>query len=205
MASAKESWRIEGEYFESCNCVVLCPCLLSNATAQPTDGHCDVVLAYHVRSGNYGKIDLAGLNVVQAITTPGPMAQGDGTLALYVDSRANDLQRPALEAIFIGAAGGPPSLFAPMIATVMPVKSAPITFTSDGKKWSVSIPGVTDVTIEGIAGAGKETVWLDNVGHPASRRLAAARSSSSSYKDHALSFENSGRNGHFSPISWAVA
>jgi hypothetical protein len=92
-----------------------------------------------------------------------------------------------------------------MISAVMPVKSAPITFTSDGKKWSVSIPGVTDVTIEGIAGAGKETVWLDNVGHPASRRLAAARSSSSSYKDHALSFENSGRNGHFSPISWAVA
>src|SRR6266481_4209299 len=106
MASAKESWRIEGEYFESCNCVVLCPCLLSNATARPTDGHCDVVLAYHVRSGNYGKIDLAGLNVVQAITTPGPMAQGGGTLALYVDSRANDLQRPALEAIFIGAAAG---------------------------------------------------------------------------------------------------
>jgi hypothetical protein len=135
--------------------------------------------------------------------TPGPMAKGNGTLAVYVDSRANDAQRVALEAIFTGAAGGPPSLFGPMIATRLPTKTAPIEFKSDGKKWQLSIPGITDVTIEGVAGAGNQNVWLDNVGHPFSQRLAAAKATSSHYKDHALAFENSGRNGHFSAIKWS--
>ena len=197
-----ESWRIEGEYFESCNCEVLCPCLLSNAQARPTEGHCDVVLGFHIGKGNYGKVDLSGLHAVQALSTPGPMSQGGGTLAVYIDNRGNDHQRAALEAIFTGAAGGPPSLFGPMVTKLLPTKPAPIEFTSDGKVWKVSIPGITDVTIEGIRGAG-DTVYFDNVGHPYSRRLAAAKGKSSSYHDHSLKFDNSGRNGHFSKISWS--
>ena len=200
---AKASWRIEGDYFESCNCEVLCPCLLSNASARPTEGHCDVVLGFHINRGNYGKSDISGLHAVQALTTPGPMAHGGGTLAVYVDSRGSDEQRAALEAIFTGAAGGPPSLFGPMITKVLPTKSAPISFSTDGKIWKVSIPNITEVTVEGIAGVG-DTVFIDNVGHPYSRRLAAAKAKSSSFKDHSFSFENSGRNGHFSPINWSV-
>ena len=76
---ANESWKIEGEYFESCNCELLCPCLLSQAKVRPTEGHCDVVLAFHINRGSYGKTDLSGLNAVQAFTTPGPVAQGGGT------------------------------------------------------------------------------------------------------------------------------
>ena len=91
--------------------------------------HCDVVLGFLVNRGNYGKTDISGLNAVQALITPGPMAQGGGTFALYVDSKANSEQRAALEAIFDGSTGGPPSMFAPMIATRLPTKSAPITFS----------------------------------------------------------------------------
>src|SRR6266446_2652962 len=96
---AEQSWRIEGEYFESCNCELLCPCLLSHAQARPTEGHCDVVLAAHIASGSYGNVDLSGLNAVQALTTPAEMSKGGGTIAVYVDSRATDAQRVALEAI----------------------------------------------------------------------------------------------------------
>jgi hypothetical protein len=201
MSSKKEPWQIEGEYFESCNCEVLCPCLLSNAQARPTDGHCDVVLAFHVNKGNYGKVDISGLNAVHALTTPGPMAKGGGTLAVYVDARANPEQLAALEAIFTGSAGGPPSLFGPMISKVLPTTTTPITFSSDGKIFKVVIPNIADVTVEGIVSAGQ--VWLENVAHPASRKLAAARGTSSHYNDHAMKFENSGRNGHFAPISWS--
>jgi hypothetical protein len=196
-----EKWRIEGEYFESCNCEVLCPCLLSNAQARPTEGHCDVVLAFHIKQGSFGAVDISGLNAVQALTTPGPMAKGGGTLAVYVDGRANDAQRAALEAIFTGAAGGAPALFGPMIANVLPTRSVPITFRSDGKQFHVVIPNVTEVTVEGIQSAGQ--VWLENVAHPASRKLAVAKGTSSHYQDHSMTFENSGRNGHFSPISWS--
>ena len=161
------------------------------------------MLAIRVKQGTFGKVDISGLNAVQAMMTPGPMAKGNGTLAVYVDIRGNEAQRAALEAIFTGAAGGPPSLFGPMIATRLPTKTAPIEFKSDGKTWQLSIPGITDVTVEGVAGAGNQNVWLDNVGHPFSQRLAAAKGTSSHYKDHALAFENSGRNGHFSAIKWS--
>src|SRR5260370_41301196 len=90
--STTESWHIEGDYFESCNCELLCPCLLSNAQARPTEGHCDVVLAIRVKQGNFDKVDISGLNAVQAMMTPGPMAKGNGTLAVYVDSRGDDAQ-----------------------------------------------------------------------------------------------------------------
>ena len=202
---SQQRWRIEGDYFESCNCDLLCPCLLSHAQARPTQGHCDVVLAAHITKGNYGNVDLAGLNAMQALTTPAEMSKGGGTLAVYVDSRANDAQRAALEAIFNGNAGGPPSLMSGMIATRLPTRSAQINFSSDGKKFSVSIPGVTEVTVEGVTGARDQVVWLENVGHPFSRRLAAAKGTQSRFADHSLRFENSGRNGHYSPISWSNA
>jgi hypothetical protein len=198
-----QQWRIEGEYFESCNCDLLCPCLLSHAQARPTQGHCDVVLATHIASGDYGNVDLSGLNAVQALTTPAEMSKGNGTLAVYVDSRANEAQRAALESIFTGDAGGPPSLMSAMVTTRLPTRSAEIDFNSDGRKFTVSIPGITQVTIEGVTGAHDQVVWLENVGHPFSRRLAAAKGAQSRFKDHSLNFDNSGRNGHFSAINWS--
>lgn len=32
------SWKIDGEYFENCNCDVLCPCITSNLQRNPTHG-----------------------------------------------------------------------------------------------------------------------------------------------------------------------
>jgi hypothetical protein len=131
------------------------------------------------------------------------MSKGGGTLAVYVDNSANEAQRTALEAIFSGNAGGPPSMMNGMIVRRLPTRSAQINFSSDGKKFSVSIPGITEVTVEGVIGAGNQVVWLENVGHPFSSRLAAAKGTQSRFADHSLSFENSGRNGHFSPINWS--
>ncbi|MGH7933160.1 MAG: DUF1326 domain-containing protein [Candidatus Binataceae bacterium] len=205
MSPTKESWRIEGQYFESCNCELLCPCLLTHAQARPTEGHCDVVLAIHVSRGNYGQTDISGLTAVQALMTPGAMSKGGGTMAVYVDSRATSEQRAALEAIFTGNVGGPPALMSGMIATRLPTKTVDISFSEDGKIWKVGIPGITDVTVEGVTGAGNQIVWLDNVGHPFSSRLAAAKGTTSHYQDHSLTFDNSGRNGHFSAINWSNA
>jgi hypothetical protein len=161
------------------------------------------VLATHIAKGAYGNVDLSGLNAVQALTTPGEMSKGGGTLAVYIDSRANDAQRPALEAIFSGEAGGPPSLMRGMIANRLPTTVAEINFNGDGRKFVVSIPGITEVTVEGVVGARDQIVWLENVGHPFSRRLAAAKGTQSQFNGHSLHFENSGRNGHFSPINWS--
>jgi hypothetical protein len=197
------AWRISGEYFESCNCEVLCPCLLSRAKARPTEGHCDVVVAFDVKAGSYGATDLEGTRAVLVIYTPGVMADGGWTVGLYVDERTTSEQRAALEAIFSGQAGGPLVRFAPLMAVRLETRSAPITVTAEGRKRMLAIPGIAEITVEGIEGAGGKEVWLDNVGHFASRRLAAARGLISRFRDRALSFENSGRNGHYSAIEWS--
>jgi hypothetical protein len=203
MANAQTKWRIDGEYFESCNCEVLCPCILTNAQAKPTEGHCDAVVAWQVSRGSFGATDLAGLRAAIAIYAPGPMAQGNWTVAVYVDERASAEQRAALEAIFTGAAGGPLGVFAPLMSKKLPAKAVPITFSVNGDTRKLSIAGISDITVEGIAGAGKKTVWLDNVTHFANTRLAAARGTQSRFKDQGLSFNNTGRNGHFAPVSWS--
>src|SRR2546430_5900881 len=98
-----ESWRIEGEYLENCNCEVLCPCLLGprnakgGAAARPTEGHCDVPLVFQIARGSYGAVDLGGTAAALAVYTPGPMGDGNWTVGAYVDGRARDDQRRSEE------------------------------------------------------------------------------------------------------------
>jgi hypothetical protein len=92
----KVQWQLSGDYFENCNCSVVCPCLVSKAaplTSRPTEGVCDVPLVFHIDHGSYDGIALDGLNVALAIHTPGPMAEGNWSVAAYIDERAND-KRP---------------------------------------------------------------------------------------------------------------
>jgi hypothetical protein len=81
-------WHLSGDYFENCNCSVVCPCLVSKAaplTSRPTEGVCNVPLIFHIESGKYGGLALDGLNVALAIQTPGPMAEGNWSVAAYID------------------------------------------------------------------------------------------------------------------------
>ena len=57
------SWSIAGEYFENCNCAVVCPCLFSTSaplTSSPTEGACEVAFAFHLERGAFGDVPLAG-------------------------------------------------------------------------------------------------------------------------------------------------
>ena len=76
---------------------------------------------------------------------------------------------------------------------------------SEGNTRKLSIENVTEVTVQGVAGANGEQVWFDNVAHFASKRLAAAKGTSSHFKDQGLNFDNTGRNGHFADIHWSNA
>jgi hypothetical protein len=203
-----EAWRIGGEYLENCNCEVLCPCLLGprnalgGAAARPTEGVCDVPVVFSVERGRYGGVSLDGTHAALAVHTPGPMGDGNWTVGLYVDGATAE-QRAALEQIFGGAAGGVMARLAPLVATRLPTRAAPITFGKEGRRRWATIPGVLDVEVEGIEGRdpGTET-WIDNVRHFVSRRLAAARATRSSYRDHGLTWANGGRNAHYATFEW---
>lgn len=206
-----DAWRITGEYLENCNCEVLCPCLLGprnahgGAAARPTEGHCDVPLIFQIQSGQYGPTSLAGTHAAVVFYTPGPMGDGNWTSAAYVDERASPEQRAALEAIFTGQAGGIlGAIGTALVRTRLPTKVVPIEFGKDGRRRWAHIPGTLDVEIEGIPGLKPGTeAWIDNVRHPVSSRLAAARATRSAYRDHAFDWNNTGRNGHYASFEWS--
>ncbi|RDI74591.1 hypothetical protein Gocc_1480 [Gaiella occulta] len=208
MAATETHWRVKGDYFENCNCDVVCPCLFSAQepmTSTPTQGACEVPFAFHVDEGHFGDTPLDGLNVVAMLRTPGPMGEGNATVALYLDERADDAQRDALQAIFGGSAGGPMGLLAPLVGEVLGVTTAPISYTRDGNRRSAEIPGVAQLAVRAAPSiVPGEPIWASNA-HPfAPGALAlAVGEEGSTIAGHGMRWDNSGKNGHFAPIDWS--
>src|SRR5437868_4769326 len=203
------AWQITGDYFENCNCDVVCPCFFSPnppLTSQPTEGACEVAFGFHIDQGTYNAIPLDGLNVALIARTPGPMAQGNWSVALYLDERANEQQRQALEAIFSGSAGGPLGALAPLISTILGAKTVPITFNIQGKHRSVEIPNIMHLAVHPLPSLDPNNeIWALNA-HPFSPKLAmAVGDQSSTWMDYGMSWDNSGKNGHYAAINWSNA
>jgi hypothetical protein len=202
------AWRLSGDYFENCNCNVVCPCLLSTKpqlTSKPTEGTCDVVLVFHINKGKYGDVALDDLNVAMVAHTPGPMANGNWTVAAYIDDRANDQQTEALGTIFTGAAGGPMAAFAPLISTNLGAKKVPIEYRIDGKKRSAEIPNVMSLAVEPLPTMGAAGEIWAATGHPVNpdKLFMAMGARGSKFADHGMRLDNSGRNGHYAEIHWS--
>ena len=208
MATALTSWQITGDYFENCNCDVVCPCLFSaqpQLTSRPTAGVCDVAIATHIEHGQYGGVSLDGLNAAVMAHTHGAMADGNWSVALYLDERANPQQREALQAIFSGAAGGIMGHLAPLIGTVLGVKFAPITFRKDGRRRMLEIPGVAHMSVQALPGLTPETEIMAVGGSPFNPAgvAFAVGEQDSVWEDYGMRWDNSGKNGHYAAVSWS--
>ncbi len=197
-------WRIEGQYFEACNCDAACPCVFLSS---PTTGECTVLIGWHIDKGTFGSTKLDGLNVLRAIYTPGHMLETEWTGALYLDDAASEAQTEALKQIFTGQVGGSPSKLAAHIINDLGVRSLPITFKAEGKKRSVSIPGVAEVEIAAIVGQGEGDVTIN--GHPLcvapGQTAVVARSNHLKYADHDLNWEINEKTAFFSPFIYQGA
>ncbi len=199
-----ENWRLEGDYFEACNCDVLCPCLF---LANPDNGECDVTVAWHITKGHFNKTSLGDLSVVGVFHTPGNMFTGPKwKAALYLDEQANKEQADALGKIFSGQAGGFFAVVAGLIGELAGVRSVPIKFEVQGKRRSLHIPSAIDITIEGIEGADKNqestitnAPMLVAPGFPA----VIAKSTKNSYNDYGMRWDNSGKNGMYSKFAYS--
>ena len=51
------SYRISGDYFETCSCNPACPCVFKS---DATNGFCKSSVIYHVAEGSVGEVDVAG-------------------------------------------------------------------------------------------------------------------------------------------------
>ena len=176
---------------------------MQGTNARPTDGHCDVGFAFHIDQGELDGTALGGLNFVMACYTPGNMADGNWTSALYIDDRANPQQREALGQIMSGKMGGPAERWMGLTTDFRGVSYTPIEFRSEGRVRSVTIPGIIDFNLEPVMGRGQsDPMLLVNTGHTINRDLYLARCTRSTYTDHGMRWDNTGKNGHYSAFDW---
>ncbi len=146
-------WQVNGDWFDVCKCNIPCPCEFAQT---PTFGECEGVLAWQVRNGAYGNVALDGLNVVALGYFKGNIWAGatKASMGIFMDERANDLQRDALGMIFGGKAGGWPGEFAQFIAEVRGIEFVPIEIevAGDLARWRANIPGKVDAQAEALTG-----------------------------------------------------
>src|SRR5688500_13195830 len=187
---ATPTWQVSGQYYETCSCDFVCPCVPGGMTVSPTKGSCTFAMAYKVDRGTYGTVSLDGLGFIVLGFTPEAMAKGNWSVGLIADERASAEQRDAIAAIAGGAAGGPMAALSGFIGKFLGVQSAPIQFDRSGARWSVKASDIVDMAAEGVKGLNPDAVepmHLDNTGHPAADRFALARAARSHV--HALGLE----------------
>ena len=207
---ATSSWQLSGQYYETCSCDFVCPCILGQMAVMPTKGSCTFAMAFQVDRGSFGTVSLDGLGFIVLGFTPGAMGKGNWSVGVIADERASAEQRDALTAIASGGAGGPMSALSGLIGTFLGVESAPIRFDRDGVKWSVTASSLVDMAAMGAMGVNPdatEPLHLDNTGHPAADRFALAHASKSHVHALGLAWDDvSGiNNGQYAPFSWRSA
>lgn len=92
-------WEIKATEFANCNCSYGCPCQFG---APPTHGNCAYVAGYQIEQGRFGDVKLDGLRAAAFGIWPGAIHEGNGTMQVVIDERADARQRDALAKILTG-------------------------------------------------------------------------------------------------------
>jgi hypothetical protein len=89
---------------------VICPCrrIDGRRGGRSTYGICKGALSWQIVEGHAGDLSLSGLRVVMANVYDDDEPGSPWSFWLYLDERGEDLQREALEQIFLGGLAGTP-------------------------------------------------------------------------------------------------
>jgi hypothetical protein len=89
---------------------------------------------------------------------------------------------------------------------VLGAKIVPITFNISGKRRSVEIPSIMHMAVNPVPSLDPNNeIWARNA-HPFAPEVAmGVGDSNSTWTDYGMSWDNSGRNGHYASINWANA
>ncbi len=185
------TWKLEGSYFETCSCDVVCPCTASLSFGATND-YCRVVLVFNVKRGEVEGTEVSGLTVALAADTPKVMTDGNWRLGVFLDASASDEQADKLGAVFSGALGGPMAALAPLVGEMLGVERAPIEVREDGLRHSVKIGDAVDVEVEDVVPFGVETgqpAKLTGIFHPAGSELNIAHAMRSKIDAFGIRYE----------------
>lgn len=199
------AWKIEGTYFENCNCEMVCPCSTSGLSAPADHDRCHVVLAFHVGSGQVDDVDVSGLTIAVVGDAPQLMSEGGWRMGLFVDAAASPEQAEGLGAVFSGQRGGPMEGLAPLIGEMLGMESARIEYIDDGLSHRVKIGDAIDIAVEDFVSPLDSTgkgVRVSGIGFPADT-LAAGTATRSRVNAFGLTWDNEGKNAFSAPFAWS--
>jgi hypothetical protein len=150
---ANVEWRIKGREFANCNCSYGCPCQFN---APPTHGDCRAAGGWQIDEGVFGAVKLDNLRAAGLYAWPGAVHQGNGTMQLIIDERANTAQREALVKILNGQETAEMAtmwwVFAAMCSTKLAPLFRPIEFEVDvdARRARLVVPGIVESSGEPI-------------------------------------------------------
>jgi hypothetical protein len=185
------AWNVEGTYFETCSCELMCPCNLSLDHGATYD-YCRVTLVFNIREGNVEGTDVGGLAVVAIADSPKVMTEGNWRLGVFIDDKATDEQMEKLLGVFGGQLGGPMEAIAPLVGENLGVERASIEIREEGLRHSVKVGDAIDFEIEDIVPFGVETgrpVRFDGMFHPAGSDLTMAEATRSRISAFGIEYE----------------
>jgi hypothetical protein len=207
-----EQWRIVGDFLDFCKCAVPCPCTFGRP---PTEGDCDGIIAYRIRQGSYGDVDISGLNVVGIAHFDGNIWDDEvrADLGMIVDERADDRQREAIQTIFGGQAGGWPQMFAEnFLGNMLGMEFAPIELEIDDDlgSWRVSVADKAEGTTELLTGPtstpGERLAVMNAPGAevgPGQGAVTYGVASTDTVEAFGLSWQYPGRSSKHIPFEWS--
>jgi len=199
------AWQLAGRSIELCSCKMLCPCWLG-PEGQPDQGWCGGAFAFDIHRGSSNGVDLTGTKVALSFVWPGNFFGGNGTARCYIGDDATPEQRPELEAIFTGKAGG---LLAPLWETVvsnwLPTEATTIKI-GWGDSPSLRVGTVAQVTLTPLKDQAGRPTRVEGAPAQAAFQLASmdlASSKGSRWSDPALR-EWHGDSGTLHHFSWSA-
>jgi len=174
------------------------------------------VLAYRIREGSYGDVNLANLKLVLAATFQGNIWAGEATgfkAALFVDSAAGPQQQEALQMIFGGQAGGVPArlsaIWGPLEMVGMEVVSIDFEVANDLAFWRAEVPGKVVARAEALTGpmtpAGQRVQLLNAPGSEVGPGQTATWGRATTHRVDALGlkWEADGKSSKHIPFEWS--
>jgi hypothetical protein len=151
--SASVEWEIQGTEFANCNCIYACPCQFN---ALPDKGFCEAVAGYQINQGRFGEVRLDGLRAAGMWRWPGAVHEGNGSMQLVVDERADFHQRDALVKILSGQETEDMATVWWVFGAMSPNKYAPVfhpinfDVDVDARRARLEVPGIVLSTGEPI-------------------------------------------------------
>lgn len=155
-------WTIKGELILNCNCTVFCPCVVSLGKHPPTEGHCQAWAGVRIDEGQYGDVDLSGLNIGLFLEIPGNMGRGNWKAAVFIDDRASEDAYNALVHIFSGAARGTTGLFGMLVGEFIGASREQVTFETEGTERRLMVGKKIQGSVVPVAGKDGKDIVVTN-------------------------------------------